>query len=139
MNSFYSALSALILAITAYIGTMTQYNQFTLDRNQDIYTPDKTYFMFIPFITFVILSIIIIRLGFKWPLFYYCYDIIKYKKDKSIKDASTQRECYNPIFYNIIYLVSILSFSITLTLSTYSLVFALYNWNLVLMKFFGFY
>ena len=111
-----------------------------VDNAENIQIPDTTNYGIYPFYFFIILNIIILRFGFNWPLFSYCYNTklnftTMSKEEKWIYDNKEYKEqCMNTIIYNLLYLIVIIISSLLCAVGFYYLVFYFLNPKLVLLR-----
>ena len=101
---------------------------------ENITIHDAKKFILIPFILFLIINTIIIRLGFKFRFFSYCYKIKKLKESKDVE--SEKKECLNTVLYNVMYFIIVLLSASVCTNIVYIIVFYILNINIYIARIF---
>lgn len=136
-----SAFNDLIAAITPATTTIANSGANVVDAVASSATdaindpPSMILWILIPTFIIYIICIIIIRYGFEYPFFSYCYKkehIVESvnNKGEETEQKETTMVCMNPVLYNSLYFGVPLLISITLALIIYQIVFYFQNPNL---------
>ena len=135
------ALNDLIKAITPATTTIINSGADVVDAVASSATdaindpPDMIFWIVIPTIIIYILCIIIIRYGFEYPFFSYCYNkenIVETINEKGEEEENneTSEVCMNPVLYNSLYFGAPLIISSIISLIIYQMAFYFQNPNL---------
>ena len=130
MNYFLESLGNLANAGAGLTNTVNRGAEGIVNTVEDITIPDAKNFILIPFILFLIINTIIIRLGFKFPFFSYCYKI---KENEEVE--SEKEECWNTVLYNVMYFIIVLVSAGVCTNIVYIIVFYILNINIYIAKY----
>ena len=140
MEHFLKGVGNLANAGAGLTNTVNRGVEGVVDTIEDITIPDAKNFILIPFILFIIANTIIIRLGFKFPFFSYCYKIKETKEPKGTKEPkekeeTEKEECWNTVLYNVMYFIIVLVSAGVCTNIFYMIVFYILNIKIYVAKF----
>ena len=131
MDHFLTGLGKLANAGAELTQTVNRGAEGVVVTIENIKIPDAQNFILIPFILFLIANTIIIRLGFKFPFFSYCYKI----KETKEKKEEEKEECWNTVLYNVMYFIIVLVSAGVCTNIFYMIVFYILNIKIYVAKF----